>query len=568
MLYALTMSDVFPMHGAAPCIAVRCQPAIISLLHHTFLLLSDPTENPLSFLSPSCFRLWPDNRLEAKMTVANLLLKAFSLVPHLNFQFKKTDDVFNLDWRSEYIQSLALIAALGGLISFLLLLTIVIVWVCQTCRTNVTTGKTRRKVRRLSTALFVLSVACFFMLGICLFANEHINRGVSVSIDSVVSLKRSYKLSYAQVGRMEETARNTSSPLTNLGAIVNKEGAKKGVNQTLLQESKVMLQNFTAAISRVADSGKVFLEDHEHDLERLERIRSRSASYESERWAFLVIVLSITICVLFAGVIAFCRQSKKGAVIFSAVGFFIFIIVWVLIAVIFPISIGLSDFCTNGKKFAMEQLGNLDESVEFYKTCAPRPANDILPPDVNRYLDLMKYITGSKSKLDGLLQTTFNSSEAITNATMLVGQHVSDLVKLEGAVGSASACFVFHDDIINFYYGVCDQSIVGLAVLFISTFLLGIFLFVVLIIVSKTWRLFTKMPHDYVEVDEDDIFNPHRGSDSAIPVDIYGTHVFNPRTRDRAEPSTNTTNGTTGDEQSSLLWNRGSVAHPVNRFAP
>uniref|UniRef100_A0A1I7XMH4 Similar to n=1 Tax=Heterorhabditis bacteriophora TaxID=37862 RepID=A0A1I7XMH4_HETBA len=73
------------------------------------------------------------------------------------------------------------------------------------------------------------------------------------------------------------------------------------------------------------------------------------------------------------------------------------------------------------------------------------------------------------------------------------------------------------------------------------------------------------LPSDYVEVDEDDPFFP-RTNDSAIPVDIYGTHVFNPRTRDRAEPSTNTTtatgNGASLDEQTAPLWNRAN-APPV-----
>lgn len=37
-------------------------------------------------------------------------------------------------------------------------------------------------------------------------------------------------------------------------------------------------------------------------------------------------------------------------------------------------------------------------------------------------------------------------------------------------------------------------------------------------------------PSDYLEVDEEDPFFP-RGNDSTIPVDIYGSHVLNPRTR-------------------------------------
>lgn len=43
--------------------------------------------------------------------------------------------------------------------------------------------------------------------------------------------------------------------------------------------------------------------------------------------------------VLFAGVIAFCRQSRKGAIIFSGLGIVIFIVTWILFSIVFPISI-------------------------------------------------------------------------------------------------------------------------------------------------------------------------------------------------------------------------------------
>lgn len=43
--------------------------------------------------------------------------------------------------------------------------------------------------------------------------------------------------------------------------------------------------------------------------------------------------------VLFVGVIAFCRQSKKGTVMFSGLGFAIFIVGWLLFATILPLTI-------------------------------------------------------------------------------------------------------------------------------------------------------------------------------------------------------------------------------------
>ncbi|VDM74620.1 unnamed protein product [Strongylus vulgaris] len=129
---------------------------------------------------------------------------------------------------------------------------------------------------------------------------------------------------------------------------------------------------------------------------------------------------------------------------------------------------------------------------------------------------------------------------------------------------------------------------IGSSVLTFCLLSLGLFLFTLLVIVSRSWNLFTRLytnhvryrpvrydttseaamyyrvpttitqdsltawqcaqhnsiddtkrvsfrPSDYVEVDEDDPFFP-RTNDSMIPVDIYGTHVFNPRTSSARSP--------------------------------
>uniref|UniRef100_A0A8R1HY56 Protein tweety homolog n=1 Tax=Caenorhabditis japonica TaxID=281687 RepID=A0A8R1HY56_CAEJA len=494
------------------------------------------------------------------MTFSSFLINFFSLVPRLNFKFQSTKDIFNLEWGSEYFQALALIACLGAAVSLLLLVTIVIVWVCQACRKNETTGKTRRRVRRLSTVLFIISVLCFFMLGICLFANEHVSRGMSISVNSIINSKKSYQISMAQISQFQEAAVNATAHLKNLEDVVHLE-SKKTKNATIVQQIDQILTNITDEIDIIARNGKIFQSKHDDDVGTLERIRKVLSMYESERWAFLIIFLFITICILFTGVIAFCKQSKKGAVIFSAIGFFIFVVVWILISVSLPITIALTDFCRDGDQVTRKNLGNLYETVQFYNTCSPVTTHDNLPPAISRHVALINNIPASKSQLDRLMEVAFNSSAPITNSSSVVGDDITKLLKLAGAVSSSSSCYVFHDDVSNFYYGTCNQSVAGLSIYMLGILLLGLLLFILLIVVSKTWNLFSRLPHEYVEVDEDDPFFPRGVNDSAIPVDIYGTHVYNPRTRDRTEPSTNTTSGT-ADEPNVPLWSQ-NVSAPL-----
>lgn len=49
-------------------------------------------------------------------------------------------------------------------------------------------------------------------------------------------------------------------------------------------------------------------------------------------------------------------------------------------------------------------------------------------------------------------------------------------------------------------------------------------------VASRAWFAYEKRAADYNEVcDDEDPF--YQRNDNAIPADIYGTHVYNPRTR-------------------------------------
>lgn len=151
-----------------------------------------------------------------------------------------------------------------------------------------------------------------------------------------------------------------------------------------------------------------------------------------------VTLLSIMIVVLFAGVIAFCRQSKKGAVVFSGLGIVIFVVGWILFVFVFPASIvsawhrsilslqALADFCTEGGEFVQSRLSpQLIATLEFYKSCDARPTHDNVPPSlpVGNASDLLSTLDTTRSKLDGALDAAFNSSAEV-GAFSLIEQSV------------------------------------------------------------------------------------------------------------------------------------------------
>lgn len=155
--------------------------------------------------------------------------------------------------------------------------------------------------------------------------------------------------------------------------------------------------------------------------------------------------------VLFAGVIAFCRQSKKGAVVFSGLGFAIFIVGWLLLAAIFPASMvynlhffwfslskiyskiiyvcifkgrnfnfsfffffkAFVDFCTDGTQFIREYMSNETMTLfEFYRKCNPAINHDNMPSviRIDKISKQLSDIREMSQKFDPKIDALFNSS--------------------------------------------------------------------------------------------------------------------------------------------------------------
>uniref|UniRef100_A0A915Q0V1 Protein tweety homolog n=1 Tax=Setaria digitata TaxID=48799 RepID=A0A915Q0V1_9BILA len=406
-----------------------------------------------------------------------------------------------------------------------LLLAITITWICQCCSRQDTNVKSRRRVRQLSLVLFIISVICFFCLGICLFGNEHLNRSIMNSVASAEDISRNLLFADSQSVLLNESRLKTLKQIDTLSSAVESAAEKTtGLNKTALHTLLTVLDSVSQKFDLLS-SDLTFLRKILSGNLFLERSSLYTQRIELERWVLCATLLSIMLVVLFAGVIAFCRQSRKGAVVFSGLGFAIFIVGCLLLAAIFPASVALVDFCADGSQFIRKYISN--ETVElfdFYRKCDlnqfSKPINhDNLPPviHVDKISKQLSDIQKITQKFDAKIDAIFNGSKETTELfeqTKIINNGVIEILKGTGALETTVACYTYHKDMLIMERSFCVDGI----------------------------------PSDYVEVDEEDPFFP-RGNDSTIPVDIYGSHVLNPRTRfanslDRTEQSTGTTNAT------------------------
>uniref|UniRef100_A0A183C799 Protein tweety homolog n=2 Tax=Globodera pallida TaxID=36090 RepID=A0A183C799_GLOPA len=322
---------------------------------------------------------------------------------------------------------------------------------------------------------------------------------------------------------------------------------------TVLIEQKSKDVNQTALI-READSLLTELSDNVDELKQrlgrtlailvdtqfLEGAKRKGERVELERWLLCLLLPLIMLAVLFAGVIAFCRQSRKGAIIFSGLGLVIFLVAWLLFSAAFPLTVAFADFCVDGRPFLRTRLNDeLIDVVQFYADCSPLQADlhtnseaaqsvpGALPLAIIRQLAAEQ--NAAEHKLEALLARLFNGSVEIESVTAQISKQIMTTARLDGAVHSALQCSALHQDVLGMQHGFCRHAFFGVALISFTLLLLGLSLFVLLILISKSWYIFTRLPNDYLEVGEDDQFSPR--CHDAMPDNIYDTNIFNPRAR-------------------------------------
>lgn len=458
-------------------------------------------------------------------------------IPHINFKFRRLSDdesFFDVSLRGDYAKSIFLILCTSLLIALIFLITTIIIWITQCCkaRRSEPIRSSRKHIRRLSTTLFFISVICFILLAICLFGNEHLNKNVLSTITSLSYVNANFRRSLFQANKMNQTQLMATTHVDDLSILIEKMSHEvPKINDTMLREADTLLTQISDRI----DDVKIQLKKLSNiliDLPFLEYSHDFGERLEYERWLCSLFILVIVISVLFAGVIAFCRQSKKGAIIFSGLGIIVFVVSWLMFSIVFPLTIAYADFCVDGRDFLRSRLSaDFIDSFNFYTTCESHENHDLSPSNlpiiqINAYY---REIKNADDKLEALLFTLFNRSSDIENTTLALSNDLASSFKSIGALESILSCYNMHQNVQSIRTSFCRNGFAGVLIVDAALLLLCITLFVLLILVSKSWHIFARSTSDYLEVGDDDNYSP-RDHDT-MPDNIYDTNIFNPRAR-------------------------------------
>uniref|UniRef100_A0A0N5B3T3 Protein tweety homolog n=1 Tax=Strongyloides papillosus TaxID=174720 RepID=A0A0N5B3T3_STREA len=463
---------------------------------------------------------------------------------------KYVNPAFDVDFYGDYLQCLVLYALMILVLALFFLFIIGVVWICACVTRKKEHGRTSKKAMNLAILLFFIAVVCFGLLGTALTGNELINRGIRQSSTGMANINRNFKQAINHVTDLNSTKSIAYQNVDNLIAVVHKKINDKHLsNDTEIERIDKLLTNLSDGIERMADFSTKLSETLKN-VKFLEKVKLYGDRIEFERWIIFIVLLIIMVFVLFLGIISFCRKSKKGAVAFSAMGIIIFLLTFILLSIVFPATIAYTDFCLDGNGYINEHVtSDMISALNFYSTCESDTSNGDYPRvfEIDKMGQVIDKLRDSQFKLFTILTNNFPEDVDIEEKGKLINIDFSSILQNVGSLETSLSCHTFSTNVSELRQGFCEYGLFGSFILLLGLTSLSVMLWILLLIISKSWHVFSRLGTDYVEVDEDDPFFP-RANDN-IPVDIYGTHVFNPRTRfansmDHEEPSTGTTTAT------------------------
>jgi hypothetical protein len=296
------------------------------------------------------------------------VVNRFHSFKRLNFKLgSNKNSTFDVE-NQEYIQSLVVFVAIPLLILILILLLYLIYSICICiCGTN----KKSDESKPCKVFIFVFGLVCAATFTVGLYGSWKIHKGINSvhnSTEDAVNLFDSIK----------NCTKNISNEIHIRGDVESmKESIKKFHDQDIQSYAKnldIVLDNSIFADNEVREVNTKLAK---LDIDSVPKMIEK---YENIRWIVTISVLCLL--AIFGFVCTVGVYSRCFLVFFTILGVISLIIVSIMVALSFGVSVGVSDFCISAKPFIKSQMNGMIETniAEYYIECIQKngPLTDLL----------------------------------------------------------------------------------------------------------------------------------------------------------------------------------------------
>jgi hypothetical protein len=254
------------------------------------------------------------------------------------------------------------------------------------------------------------------------------------------------------------------------------------------------IQNYTTYLDTLVSNSK-HADDKVYDVNTklakldIDSVPETIEKYENIRWIVTICILCLL--AIFGFVFTFGVYSRCFLVFFTILGVISLIIVSIIVALSFGVSVGVSDFCIGAKPFIKSQINGMIETdlVEYYIECVQTDGTlTHLLDDAHRYLDnAQKNIDdfqGINKKLDDYCKGIPNCFEDdrlnIKNRSVKIERSLNATQQTVSNLKDLVNCRRVNEDLNGSLNSICTDAIEGI-VMILSNVIAAEFCFIILV---------------------------------------------------------------------------------------
>eukprot|EP00039_Didymoeca_costata_P018830 m.335155 g.335155 ORF g.335155 m.335155 type:complete len:485 (+) comp17526_c0_seq1:322-1776(+) len=412
-------------------------------------------------------------------TAGNLVHKLHSL-PHEDLHMHATSHTFRLDL--DYYESLALMSAPFAILLVIGILLVSIVYCVAMNLKPRTRTRAPTKCEAVSPILLVCGMIGLCCVPVALYGNSHVTDAVTRFTDDVEKAQTTFNDAIGDCRNLVSWAPSTKHKAYVLEMAIPQEERSK-VRDDFVQ--------MNSSLDELHDVMESVVDDADGAIDTDEIIRNiRRVNRERSLWTivFECVLGVVMITVVINSVIT----RSKNAACWSAVFWGLFFVVTNLVAAAyFIMMVGMADFCVDPNQAAMDITHNLSKSedlaqcsidkngktnydveciVGYYVNCPPVRSpfqNDLTSAEYNFNTTVQKL-----DEAKAIFNTSGLNPAPVTNLESALNTGNSILMELQDTL----VCTDVHNDYVQAVTALCDDALVGLTLMMLSTTAVSLFL--------------------------------------------------------------------------------------------
>lgn len=228
---------------------------------------------------------------------------------------------------------------------------------------------------------------------------------------------------------------------------------------------------------------------------------------ENIRWPVTSTTLGLFLLLSFSLLVGLAKHCRCTLICFSVFGLFAVIGSWLISAVYLPSSVAIADLCINPQEFLISTAPHtLPKHIILNYTQCSADQNLAFSQHLKDSQVSLHKALSSMAMLKKLSLELFKPYE-IQPKLSVVSENLNYSEELLNELYTLVDCKLVHAEFLNARNAVCKESLLGLFLIFLTSFIVAIFLVNMVWLAAHTW-IYMKQCNDYAQVDAND--NQHQ----------------------------------------------------------